>query len=67
MEPERQCFESDEDGHWYLIKEKDRKLFDKLLEADYEDYTGKFEEKFDGKRLNMHLSNYTFIDCKEAK
>jgi len=62
---ERQCFECDEDGHWYLIPIASKKLFDKLLYG--EDDETKFINTFDKMRLNMHISNYTFLDCQEIK
>ena len=64
MEKERQCFECDEDGHWYLIPVINKELFDKLLYK--EDDETKFIDAFDEMRLNMHISNYTFLDCQGA-
>ena len=59
----RYCFENDEDGHWYLIPTCNKELFDRLLYRD-EDET-KFTDAFGNTRLNMHISNYSFIDIKE--
>ena len=65
LEKERQCFECDEDGHWYLIHVIDKELFDRLLYK--EDDETKFIDAFDKMRLSMHISNYTFLDCKEIE
>ena len=59
---DRQCFETDEDGHWYLIPTTDRELFNRFLNDDDET---KFEDAFSDMRLNMHISNYSFVDCKQ--
>jgi hypothetical protein len=61
----RQCFVCDEDLHWYLIDLDESDLFEKLLykEDDFEE----FNDKFYDKRLNMHISNYSFENCKEIK
>jgi len=63
MEIERHCFKCDEDGHWYLIKVEEKKRFDKLLYDEDDEYE-QFEEAFGNNRLDMHISNYSFIDCK---
>ena len=60
---ERQCFECDEDGHWYLIPVSDKKEFDRLLYDEDDDYE-KFNDKFYCCMLNMHISGYSFVDCK---
>ena len=59
---DRKCFETDESGHWYLIPTIEKELFDRLLHDDDET---KFEDAFENTRLNMHISNYSFVDCKQ--
>ena len=48
MENKRECFNSDEDGHWYLINVEDKKLFEEML-ADHKQWCEKHgytEEEF---------------------
>lgn len=59
---ERECFVCDEDGHWYQIPVAKKELFEKLL-YDEEDET-KFIDEFETSGLNMHISNYSFLDCQ---
>ena len=62
---ERQCFVEDDDGHWYQIAAKDSKLFADLMAKD--DDLSEFNDTFGDKMLEMHISNYTFLDPKEIK
>lgn len=61
----RYCFQSDEDGHWYMIPIEKRKLFDELLYDENDLECEKFSNEFDKMRLSMHVSNYSFIDVNE--
>ena len=60
----RYRFVKDDDGHTYLIDERDRDNFNRWLEAGpyWEDYDGK---DFSESTIGTHVSNFTFTDPKE--
>ena len=62
--PERQCFVTDECGHWYLIDVKDMELFNEMLADKDDEDCEKFDDRFTKNLLQMHISNYSFIDCR---
>ena len=59
------CFVCDNDGHWYLIPADKRDAFDAWLEEG--ERTGDYPELGYAKRLNRHISNYSFRDCEESR
>lgn len=62
LERQRYCFEKDNDGHTYLIPFDMKDKFHGLLYGEDEDT---FIKEFDHMRINMHFSNYSFIDPRK--
>lgn len=62
---ERWCFLNDEAGHWYLIPVKKKLIFEKMLSDENDEDGEKFNDKFSENILNMHISNYGFLEPKE--
>jgi len=58
-EESRECFISDNDGHWYLIPLESRQRFMKLI--DNEDG---LEDEFDYNRTIYHISQYSFTNSE---
>jgi len=64
----RYCFVIDNDGHWYLIPSDKRIAFSLVLsEAEEQDDYEVFNQRWSGRRLSMHITNYDFEDCQEIK
>ena len=62
---DRYIFVQDDSCHWYCIKEQDRKEFEEWVDS-FNNYKVEWKGKeFDGNRLGMHISNYTFTDLQE--
>ena len=70
-EKQRFYFDSDDDGHDYLIPLELRTEFQDEMERclslpwghdDYYAASNSFEEKFGGMRVGESISNYSFID-----
>lgn len=62
----RMCLIQDDSSHWYCIPAELKKRFDLLLpEIEREGYSVEFDNLFDGMRLAMHPSNYSFVDLQE--
>lgn len=63
----RMCLVQDDASHWYCIPAKLKSKFNELLvEIERDGYSVEHDELFDDKRLNMHPSNYTFVDLQEV-
>lgn len=70
---DRKCFVSDDDSHWYCIPVSLKREFFRMSDEMAKDppfsdlIFEQFDEKFSSMRLNMHISNYSFIDMEEVE
>jgi hypothetical protein len=67
----RHCFVVDDSAHWYCIPLDEKNQFNRMVEEmgkepPFSDLIfEQFDEKFQKYRLNMHISNYSFVDAQE--
>ena len=73
MSENRFCLVQDESCHWYCIPVEKKKLFNQLciamddIEVSEKVYKQWDKAGFDKCRLDMHPSNYSFVDLQEIK
>ena len=59
-------FISDDSGHTYAIPADKREAFERWVDSFNDSAEGDYSEgDFEQYRINMHASNYTFIDLQE--
>ena len=64
----RQCFLSDDDGHWFAVDVDKRGFFNMALDrAIATDDYDEFEDLFGDDRLDMDISNYSFDNLREEE
>jgi hypothetical protein len=63
----RMCIEHDESGHDYVIPVRLKDDFERwsLLLDDSDPEWSRLSDVFEPMRLNMHISNHSFIDFRE--
>lgn len=61
----RMCFVQDDDSHWYCILADRKADFEDMAAEVSEDVDNNFDVEFGEYRLEMHPSNYSFVDLKE--
>jgi hypothetical protein len=60
--------EQDDDSHWYAIPADKTPAFTHWVDSFNDSAEGDFSEgDFNQYRLNMHPSNYTFMDLQEDR
>ena len=65
-EKQRHCIETDENSNEYCIPVEMQDIFNKMLNDESDEQGVKFDAKFGAFMLNMHVSNYSFVDFKET-